>query len=102
MNTNRIVLAIGLLLGAGVDFPCLLAIAQTTSSKESQPPARGPPKANRRRRERLALDLDKSVNAALAADRWDEVIARSSELLAFRVRPPRARNTTRRLARSGG
>jgi hypothetical protein len=33
-----------------------------------------------------AKELDKAIEAALAADRWDEAIAREGELLALRVK----------------
>ena len=74
MKSLRIVFRLGLLIGLGIAIPGLPATAQTTSPKEAQPPAPGLQKltgADARRAE----ELDKAIEAALKADRWDEAIA---------------------------
>ena len=39
MNALRVVVRLGLLIGLGIQIPGSTTIAQTTSPKESQPPA---------------------------------------------------------------
>src|SRR5271157_2567521 len=85
MRTLRVLFRLGLLIGLWVEFPGLPATAQTTSAKEAQPPA---PELRKLTGDdaRRAAELDKAVEAALKADRWDEAIARAEELLALRAR----------------
>jgi len=85
MKTLRVVFRLGLLIGLGIEFPGLTTTAQTTSPKEAQPPAPGLRKSTGDDAGRAEV-LDKAVEAALKADRWDEAIARAEELLALRTR----------------
>ena len=85
MKALRVAFQLALLISLGIEIPGLPTSAQTTSPKEAQPPAPGLRKltgddANREE------ELDKSIEAALKADRWDEAIARAEELLALRTR----------------
>jgi len=85
MKALRVVFRLGLLIGLGIEIVGLFATAQTTSRKEAQPPTLGLRKLggdNARRAE----ELDKAIDAAVKADRWDEAIARAEELLALRTR----------------
>ena len=59
--------------------------AQTTITEAAQPPAPGLRKLTGDDAKR-AEELDKAIEAALMADRWDEAIARAEELLALRTR----------------
>jgi tetratricopeptide (TPR) repeat protein len=83
MKVLRAVSRLGLLIGLGIEIPCLPTAAQTTSPKEAQPPAAGLRKLTGDHARR-AEELDKAIEAALKTDRWDEAIARSQELLALR------------------
>ena len=85
MKSLRIVFQLGLLIGLGIAIPGLPSTAQSTSPNQAQPPAPGLQKltgADARR----AVELDKAIEAALKADRWDEAIATSQELLGLRTR----------------
>ena len=85
MKALRIVFRLGLLIGLGIEIPGPPTTAQTTSPKEAQPPAPGLRKLTGDDARR-AEELDKAIEAALKADRWDEAIARAEELLALRTR----------------
>ena len=61
------------------------APAQATAAQQSQPAAAGSRKLSGDDAKR-ALELDKAIAAALAADRWDEAIARADELLSLQTR----------------
>ena len=85
MKALRVVLRLGLLSGLGIALSGSPTRAQSTSSKETQSPAPG------LRRlagdyARRAEELDKAIEAALKADRWDEAVAKAEELLALRTR----------------
>ena len=54
-------------------------------SKGSTTPSTGIAEASRRRRQ-AADELDKEIDAALKADRWDEAIAKAEQLVALRTR----------------
>ncbi len=85
MKALRIVFRFGLLIGFGIGIPGLPTTAQTTSPKEAQPQAPGLRKLTGDDAKR-AEELDKAIEAARKADRWDEAIARAEELLALRAR----------------
>jgi len=85
MKALRITFRLGLLIGFGIAIPGLPSTAQTTSSKETQPPAPGLRKLTGDDARR-AEELDKAIEAAFKADRWHEAIARQEELLALRTR----------------
>ena len=84
MKALRIVIRFGLLIGFGIAIPGLPTTAQTTSPKEAQLPAPGLRKLTGDDAKQ-AEELDKAIEAALKADRWDEAIARAEELLALRT-----------------
>jgi tetratricopeptide (TPR) repeat protein len=75
----------GLLIGLGIVILGLPAIAQTTSPKEAQPPA---PVLRELTGDdaRRAEELDKAIQAAREADRWDLAVTQAEELLALRTR----------------
>ena len=75
MKALRVVLRLGLLSGLGIAIPGSPTTAQTTSPKEAQPPAPGLRKLTGDDAKR-AEELDKAIEAALKADRWDEAISR--------------------------
>jgi tetratricopeptide (TPR) repeat protein len=85
MKTLHIVFRLGLMIGLGTEFLVLPTTAQTTSPKESQPPA---PELRKLTGDdvKRADELDKAIVAALKADRWDEAMARAEDLLALRSR----------------
>ena len=85
MNARRIVFWLGLLIGLEVVLPGLPTIAQTTASKQAQPPAPGLRKLTGDDA-RLAEELDKAIEASLKADRWEEAIAKQEKLLGLRTR----------------
>ena len=85
MKALRVVFRLGLLIGLGIAISGSPTTAQTTSPKEAQPPAPGLRKLTGDDAKR-AEELDKAIEAALKADRWDEAIARAEELLALRTR----------------
>src|SRR5271157_2050114 len=85
MRTLRVVFRLGLLIALGIALPGLPATAQTTFPNQAQPPAWALRKLagdDARRAE----ELDKAVEAALKADRWDEAVTRAEELIALRTR----------------
>jgi tetratricopeptide (TPR) repeat protein len=84
MKALRIRFRLGLLIGLAIAIPGLPATAQTTPPKEGQPLAPGLIKLTGDDDNR-AKELDKAINAALEADRWDEATARADELLALRT-----------------
>ena len=90
MKALRIVFRLGLLIGLATEIPALPATAQTTSPKETQPPAPGLRKLTGDDAKR-AEELDKAIEAALKADRWDEAIAqgRGTARLAARLQGPK-------------
>jgi len=85
MKALRVVFRLGLLIGLGLEIPGLPTTAQTTSPKEAQPLAPGLRKLTGDDARR-AEELDKAIEAALKADRWDDAIARAEEMLALRTR----------------
>jgi tetratricopeptide (TPR) repeat protein len=85
MNALRVVFRLALLITLGIEIPVLPTSAQTTTPNEAQPPAPGLRKLTGDDAKR-AEELDKAIEAALKADRWDEAIARAEELLALRTR----------------
>jgi len=85
MKAFRVVFRFGLLIALGNEIPGLPATAQTTSPKEAQPPAPGLRKLTGEDARR-AEELDKAIEAAVKADRWDEAIAKAEELLALRAK----------------
>ena len=80
-----IVYRFGLLIGFGIAIPVSATSAQAPSAKEAQPQPQGLRKLTGDDAKR-AEELDKAIEAALNADRWDEAIARAEELLALRTR----------------
>ena len=84
MKSLRIVFQFGLLIGLGIAIPGLPTTAQSTSPNQAQPPAPGLQKLTGDDARR-AEELDKAIEAALKADRWDEAIGKSEELLALRT-----------------
>ena len=90
----RSVIRAGLLIGIAVRYPAWPATAQTPPLKEAQPaaPAVGGLTGDHAKK---AEELDKAIDAALKADRWDEAIARADELLVLRARS-RGRSTSKR------
>ena len=69
----------------------VLLIPSALPGQSPAPPAGQPPAAPELRKlagddARRAQDLDKSIELALKADRWDDAIARAEELLALRTR----------------
>ncbi len=74
-----------MLIGLGIGFWVLSTSAQTTSPKEAPPQPQGFRKLTGDDAKR-AEELDKAIEAALKADRWDEAIAKAEELLALRTR----------------
>jgi tetratricopeptide (TPR) repeat protein len=85
MNALQFVFRLGLLIGLAIQIPGSVATAQTSSSKEAQPPAPALRKLSGNDAKR-ADELDKAIGAALAADRWDRAIASAEELFALRTR----------------
>jgi tetratricopeptide (TPR) repeat protein len=85
MKALRVVFRLGLLIGLGIEIPGLPTSAQTTSPKEAQPPAPGLRKLTGDDARR-AEELEKAIEAAEKANRWDEAIARAEELLGLRTR----------------
>ncbi|HKI19943.1 MAG TPA: hypothetical protein VKA15_18790 [Isosphaeraceae bacterium] len=85
MNALLVVFRLGLLIGLGLAIPGSPTTAQTASRQEGQSPAPGLRKLTGDDARR-AEELDKAIEAALKADRWDEAIARAEELLALRTR----------------
>ena len=85
MKSLRIVFQFGLLIGLGIAIPGLPTTAQSTSPNQAQPPAPGLQKLTGDDARR-AEELDKAIEAAQKADRWDEATARAGELLGLRTR----------------
>ncbi|MGD0044020.1 MAG: tetratricopeptide repeat protein, partial [Isosphaeraceae bacterium] len=85
MKSLCIVFQFGLLIGLGIAIPGLPTTARSTSPNQAQPPAPGLQKLTGDDARR-AEELDKAIEAALKADRWDEAIATSQELLGLRTR----------------
>ncbi len=85
MKALRMVFRLELLIGFAIAIPVSPTTAQTTASKEAQPPAPGLRKLTDEFEER-AKQLNERIDEAAKADRWDEAIARGEELLALRRR----------------
>ena len=85
MKALRVVLRLGLLIGLGIAFSGSPTRPRPRHPKETQSPAPGLRKLTGDDAKR-ADDLDKAIEAALKADRWDEAISRAEELLALRTR----------------
>jgi len=85
MKALRVVFRLGLLFAFALPMPGMPTIAQTTSPKEAQPPAPGLRKLTGED-EKRAKQLDEQIDRALKADRWDEAIAKTEDLLALRVK----------------
>ena len=82
MNAFRVVFRLGLLIGLGIEILSLPSAAQTTPATQAQPPAQGLQKLSGDDA-KLAEELDKSIDAAVKGDRWEEAIARAEELFAL-------------------
>ena len=85
MRTFRVILRLALLIAAGITIRDVPTSAQTSSSRETQSPAPQSQKLSGDDAKR-AEELDKAIEAAVKADRWDEAIAKAEELLALRTR----------------
>jgi tetratricopeptide (TPR) repeat protein len=85
MKGFHVVFRFGLLIGLGIVIPVWHTTAQTTSPMEAQSSAPGLRKLTGDDARRAEV-LDKAIDAALKADRWDEAIAKAEELLALRMR----------------
>ncbi len=85
MKALRVVFRLGLLIGLELAMPAMPAMAQTTPPKGDQPPAPGLIKLTGDD-EKRAKQLDEQIESALKADRWDEAIASTADLLALRAR----------------
>ena len=85
MKALRVAFRLVLLLGFVIEITALSATAQTTPPKKAQPPTPALRKLTGDDARRVD-DLDKAIEAALKADRWDEAVARAEELLALRSR----------------
>jgi tetratricopeptide (TPR) repeat protein len=84
MKALRVVFRLWLVMGFGLIIPILPVAAQAPPPKETQTPASVLRKLTGDDVKR-AEDLDKAIQAAEAAGRWDEAIARAEELLALRT-----------------
>jgi tetratricopeptide (TPR) repeat protein len=85
MKALRARFSVRLLIGFAIGIPASEATAQTPSAKTAQPEASAQRKLSGDDLKRAA-ELNRSIEAALKADRWDEAIARAEELLAVRAR----------------
>jgi tetratricopeptide (TPR) repeat protein len=85
MKTLWILYRLGLLIGFGIGIPALSTAAQTPTPTEAPPHPQGLRNLIGDDAKR-AEELDKAIEAALKADRWDEAIAKAEELLALRTR----------------
>src|SRR5262245_36535372 len=85
MTMLCVIFRLGLLIGFVTRTSALPSDAETTSLKESQPPASGL-RTLTLDESRRANDLDNAIGTALLADRWDEAIAKAEELLRLRTR----------------
>ncbi len=85
MTALRNMFRLGLLIGLGIEILGMPAAAQTTPATRAQPPAQGLQKLSGADDKR-AEELDKAIDAAMKADRWEEAIARAEELLALRTK----------------
>ncbi len=74
MKALRVVFRLGLLIGLGTEGTGSPADAQTSSPKEAQPPAPALRKLTGDDA-RQAKELEKAIEGALKADRWDEAVA---------------------------
>jgi len=82
MKALHVVFRFGLLIGLEIGIPGVPTTAQTTSPKEAQLPAPGLRKLTGDDAKR-AEELEKAIEAALKADRWEDAIAKTEELLAW-------------------
>jgi hypothetical protein len=85
MKALRVVFWVAMLMGSGIEFQGLPTIAQTAPPKEAQPPSPGLQKLSGDDAKR-AEELEKAIEVALKADRWDEAIAKAEGLVALRTR----------------
>jgi tetratricopeptide (TPR) repeat protein len=85
MKALGAVFRLGLLIGLGIEIPVWPTTTQTTAPKDAPSPAPGLRKLTGDEGRR-ADELDKAIEAALKADRWDEAIARAEERLALQAR----------------
>ncbi len=99
MKALRVVFRLGLLIGLELAMPAMPAMAQTTPPKGDQPPAPGLIKLTGDD-EKRAKQLDEQIEKCAKADRWDEAIASTADLLALR-RGSTGRSTLRPQTRSG-
>jgi tetratricopeptide (TPR) repeat protein len=85
MTARRFVFLLGLSIGTGIAIAGRSETAQSTTSNGVQPPTAGWRKltGNDARR---ADELSKAIGASLEADRWQDAIASTRELLAVRTR----------------
>ncbi len=85
MKGLRVVIRLGLLIGLVVEIPGSPTTAQTTTPRETLPTA---PELRALKGDDAgrSQELDKAIEAALKADRWDEAIAKAQELLDLRAR----------------
>ncbi len=85
MKALRAGFQFGVLTGIVIGIAVLPTTAQTTSPREPQPQSPSLRKLSGDDETR-AVELDKALDTALKADRWDEAIARADESLALRTR----------------
>ncbi len=85
MKSLRLVFQVGLLTWLGIALAVESTTAQTGSQNQAQPTASEPRKLTGDDARREAA-LDKTIDAAVKTDRWDEAIAKAEELLALRTR----------------
>src|SRR4051794_25030392 len=85
MKAFRVGLRSGLLITLSLAILGPSATAQTDSAKETPPAAPASRKLAGEDAKR-AEELEKAIEAALTADRWDQAIARAEELLDLRTR----------------
>jgi hypothetical protein len=85
MKALPIMLRLGLVIASGIEISSLPAIAQTTALNNAQATT---PSLRKLSGEdaKHAEELDKAIEAAIRADRWDDAIASAEELLALRVK----------------
>ena len=84
MKSLCIVFPLVLPIGLVFEITALPAAAQTASPKDSPPAAPGLRKLTGEDAKR-AEELDKAIDAAVKADRWDAAIAKAQELVALRT-----------------
>jgi tetratricopeptide (TPR) repeat protein len=85
MKALGVVFRLGLLIGLGIEILGSPTSAQTPSAEDVPSPASGLRKLTGADAKK-AEELDKAIEAARKADRWDDAMARSDELVALRSR----------------